>query len=189
MEVTLEEMLNRGASQVSVDTITRAAGMAKGNFYRYFSDKRELVDALIHPVAVEVRRAFRRAAVRLAYAKGESELQTAYSLLAAELISVALKNLDIVRFYLQEHRSPATPETIGLHELSQQLDEGAIRISEVALERRLLSVADVRVTALAMVGAAEHLALAYLSGRVPLDPIPSAAIVVQMVLSGIRGNK
>ena len=35
---------------VTIDEVAREAGMAKGNFYRYFRDKADLVEAVIEPV-------------------------------------------------------------------------------------------------------------------------------------------
>src|SRR5690606_22304465 len=43
--------LEHGIEQASIDDIARAAGMAKGNFYRYFDDKGALVAAILRPLA------------------------------------------------------------------------------------------------------------------------------------------
>src|SRR4051812_4080972 len=53
----LELFLTRGLSEVTVDDIVARARVAKGSFYRYFTDKEALVDALVAPAAAEFRAA------------------------------------------------------------------------------------------------------------------------------------
>ena len=43
----MRAFLERGIESVSIDDITREAGVAKGSFYRYFADKDALVGAVI----------------------------------------------------------------------------------------------------------------------------------------------
>ncbi|MFA9471265.1 MAG: helix-turn-helix domain-containing protein, partial [Deltaproteobacteria bacterium] len=51
IEAGLSLFLERGIEAVTIDEVAREAGMAKGNFYRYFRDKADLVEAVIEPVA------------------------------------------------------------------------------------------------------------------------------------------
>src|SRR5438105_9860829 len=52
--------LARGIESVSIDEITRDAGVAKGSFYRYFDDKTALVEHLFAHARAEIEAAFAR---------------------------------------------------------------------------------------------------------------------------------
>ena len=66
----------------------------------------------------------------------------------------------------------------------RELEDAAIRLTEVAVEHGLLRVSDPRVSALAVVGAVEQLAIATLRGRLDTPPAEIAQIVVGMVQIG-----
>jgi hypothetical protein len=88
--------------------------------------------------------------------------------------------------YLQERRAPATPSRQGISDLAKELDDRAIALSEVAVKRGLLAVSDPRVSALAVSGAVESLALAALRKQFPMDPLETANTLISLVLDGIR---
>ncbi len=182
----LELFLARGVESVSIDEIAREAGMAKGNFYRYFDDKRALVDHLLAPVAAEVRTAMRKCAVSLGRASDPAAMGLAYAMLAMELAQATSSRLDVVRLYLQENRAPATPSTAGVRALADELADGAVKLTIAAVDRGLLDVADPRVSGLAVVGATEQLAISVLRGQLDAPPLEVGRIVVGMVLDGIR---
>ncbi len=181
----LELFLEKGVASVTIDEIATLAGTAKGNFYRYFDDKRSLLDAIVEKPAAEVRKAMRRCAVSLGKANSDGELTAAYTELAGALASVAMKHLAVMRLYLQENRAPTTTETEGLHALARELEDVAVHLTEVATQRGLLRATDPRVTALVVVGAVEQLTLAMLRGGLAIPPAKTAQIVVEMVLHGV----
>ncbi|MCB9601194.1 MAG: TetR family transcriptional regulator [Sandaracinus sp.] len=186
LDASLKLFLERGVEAVSIDEIAREAGMAKGNFYRYFDDKRAIVDHLLAPVATEVRTAMRKCAVSLGRASDPSAMGLAYAMLAMELAQATTSRLDVVRLYLQENRTPATTSTAGVRALADELSDGAVKLTEAAVERGLLEVSDPRVSGLAVVGAIEQLALSVLRGQLDAPPLEVGRIVVSMVLDGIR---
>ena len=65
---------------------------------------------------------------------------------------------------------------------------GAIHLTDVAVSHDLLRVSDPRVSALAVVGAVEQIALAVLRGELDAHGDEIARIVVSMVLDGIRAR-
>jgi AcrR family transcriptional regulator len=184
----LELFLERGVEPVTIDELAKAAGMAKGNFYRYFDDKRALVDAILAPVAGEVRTAMRRGLVTLGRAESSDDMTTAYAGLALELAALAMPQMPVVQLYLQENRSPPTVATGGIRALGNEMEQGAMALTDVAVSHGLLRVSDPRVSALAVVGAVEQLALAVLRGTLDARPEEIARIVVGMVLDGIRAK-
>ncbi len=184
----LRLFLARGIGPVTIDELAKEAGMAKGNFYRYFSDKGALVGAILGPVAREVRRVMRRCAVSVGRAKNTNELMGAYAQMAFGLAQAGLSQPGVVQLYLQENRTPPTPATSHVNDLSAELARGAIHLSQMAVDHGLLRVSDPRVSALAVVGAVEQLALSVVLRQLDAPPQEIARIVVSMVMDGIRAS-
>ena len=162
--------------------------MAKGNFYRYFRDKADLVEAVIEPVADTIRNAIRECDRKLRNAQGREDTVASYVLLGAGLAAAVAMYPDATRLYLQERRAPKVPSRQAISFLAQELDERAIALSEVAVDRGLLVVDDPRVSALAVIGAVETLALAALRNQFTLDPHRTMHTLIGLVLDGLRGT-
>ena len=186
MTAGLKLFLDRGISQVTIDDITREAGMAKGNFYRYFEGKKELVDAILQPIATNTRQAMRQCAIGIGKASDRASLEQTYGLLALSIATTALNHLGEVQLYLQEHRAPPVGAHVGVRALADELGEGAIKLTRIATDHGLLQVDDPRVSALAVVGAVEQLTLTFLRKDIDVPPDQIARIVINMVLEGIR---
>lgn len=187
LEAALRLFLEHGIEPVTVDEIASEAGMAKGNFYRYFQHKAELVGALVEPLATRMRQAMRRCGDALAGAETEGELSVAYETLAQSMAEATLAHPDLVRLYLQERRMPGgRGERAPIWELAEEMRAGAVRLTEVAVEHRLLRVSDPRISAYAVVGAAEELALAVMQARLDAPPDRIAGTLISLVLDGIR---
>lgn len=182
----LRLFLSNGIEGVTIDEVAREAGMAKGNFYRYFRDKADLVEAVVEPVTESARVAIRECDHMLRTADGRADTVSAYRHLGARLIATLAAHPDATCVYLQERRAPATAARQAISDLASELDERAIALSETAVERGLLSIRDPRVSALAVSGAVEALALASLRNQFPLDPLETANTLIGLVLDGIR---
>ncbi len=182
----LELFLKHGIEGVTIDEVAREAGMAKGNFYRYFRDKADLVEAVTEPVAEAARSALRECDSALRKANGREDTVEAYRHLGTKLVAILAMHPEATCVYLQERRAPATPARQSISELARELDDRAIALSEVAVERGLLAVNDPRVSALAVSGAVEALALAALRKQFPIDPLATANALIGLVLDGIR---
>ncbi len=179
--------LERGIEAVTVDDLARAAGMAKGNFYRYSQDKTDLVAAIMAEVGSEVRAALGACAEAVEQAHDPAVLTRAYEALAAALAAAMLGHLPAVRLYLQERRAPDVGARGPICRLAEEVEDGAIRLTEVAVDHGLLRVPDPRISALAVVGAVEELALAVVQGRLTAPPQEIGATLIHLVLSGLRG--
>jgi AcrR family transcriptional regulator len=188
LDAGLSLFLEHGLDAVTIDDITKRAGIAKGGFYRYFDDKAELVKAIIEPTASEFRTAMRRCALALGKAEGAAELTAAYLELAASVTSTAFRNKEAVRLYLQEHRAPTIGAREAMRRLALELERGAVHLSQAAVEHGLIVVADPRISALAVIGAVEQLALVVFRGDLDAPPDQIARVVVSMVLEGIRAR-
>ena len=184
-KAALALFLERGIEAVTIDEIARSAGVAKGSFYRYFDDKAALVAWLVDPVARQMRDAFARTEARLSAAKDRAGAYTAYQELALALVPLAIFHFDVVRLYLQESRAPSRGARAPIAALVQTVDEGSVRLSQVAVDHGLVAVDDPRITAFATVGAIEQLAMSVLRGRLDASPPEIVSTLIRMILDGV----
>lgn len=184
-KAALALFLERGIEAVTIDDIAHAAGVAKGSFYRYFDDKTALVAWLVDPVARQMRDALARTEARLGEAKDRAGAFAAYQELALALVPLAIFHFDVVRLYLQESRAPSRGARAPIAALVQAIDEGSVRLSEVAVAHGIVKVDDPRITAFATVGAIEQLAMSFLRGRLDAPPAEIVGTLIRMILDGV----
>ncbi|GAB5541133.1 MAG: TetR/AcrR family transcriptional regulator [Sandaracinaceae bacterium] len=178
--------LERGVDSVTIDDIASAAGTAKGNFYRYFTDKVDLVSAIVEPMASAVRDAFDHCEEGLEEAHDDPSLFAAYNRLAFGLIPVAVQHPDAVRLYLQESRAPAAGARKPIRDLADVIRARAVDLTQFAVDHDLLRIPDPRISALAVVGAVEQLTWSVLGEGLDTPPDQIAGTLISLVLSGIR---
>jgi AcrR family transcriptional regulator len=185
-EAAVPLFLDKGLEATTVDDITRAAGVAKGSFYRYFESKTQLVEALYAPVEQAVEQAMQRCHEALTKARTARQLNAAYAALAAELGTVWLTAPSLVRLYLQEARGPAAAAREPIRRLGEHLMSGSIALTETAHRQGLLRDLPPRVTAIAVIGAVEAMLVEHFERRSLGDPAAATSALITMVLDGIR---
>ena len=178
--------LERGIEAVTIDDVAREAGMAKGNFYRYFRDKADLVEAVIEPVAGTTREAVQACDDQLRQADSRDEAVSAYVELGNRLVGALAMHPDAMCLYLQERRAPATTARQAIADLATDLDHRAMTLSQVAVDRQLVAVSDPRVSAVAVLGAVEALALASVRNQIQMDPVKTTKSLISIVLEGLQ---
>ena len=186
VDAGLNLFLARGIEAVTIDEVAREAGMAKGNFYRYFRDKADLVDAVIEPVAATTRTALDECHAQLGKVDGQSDAVSAYTELGSRLVGALAMYPDAMCLYLQERRAPATTARQSISDLASDLDNRAMALSQMAADQKLVVVSDPRVSALAVLGAVEALALASVRNQIKMDPIETTKGLISIVLEGLR---
>jgi len=183
----LKLFLERGVENVTVDEIAKEAGTAKGNFYRYATDKRDLVDAIILPMATSFDDAFERCEMSTASARTTGELTSAYMRLAMDLFQAITREPDVALLYLQEARAPAIGARAPITTFERRVTERAVALTEHAHKHGLLRKVPPSVSALAVIGAVERLLVAQLRDRVFDNPADVVRTLVQLVMEGIAG--
>ena len=187
LQAALQLFLERGIESVPIDEIAARAGMAKGNFYRYFPNKAALVETLMIPLANPVREALKRCAQALQQAQKHEETLHAFSQLGAELIEIMLAQIGPLRLFLQECRGPDSGARAPVRRLADELHDHAVELTRIAMQRGLLRQDDPRITSTAVVGAAEALVLGVLQGRIDnVEPLRIVDSLVRMVIDGLR---
>ncbi|HEX6245131.1 MAG TPA: helix-turn-helix domain-containing protein [Polyangiales bacterium] len=178
--------LQRGIEDVSIDDITRQAGVAKGSFYRYFPSKEALVRAMLAPSHERVVSAFERAEEQLKTGTSEADLNRAYLRLGRELLLALLGSPNITRLYLQESRAPAVHARVPVRELETEVARLALRVTEAAFSQGLIRKAPPQVSTLAVIGAAERLLTAYFDGTLEVEPAVAVQALVEIILRGMQ---
>jgi AcrR family transcriptional regulator len=186
IDAGLSLFLARGIEAVTIDEVAREAGMAKGNFYRYFRDKADLVEAVIEPVAATTRQALDECHKRLTRVGDRNEAMSAYAELGNRLVGALAMYPDAMCLYLQERRAPATTARQAISDLAAELDNRAVALSQAAVDQNLVAVSNPQVSALAVLGAVEALALASVRNQVQMDPIETTKSLISIVLEGLR---
>lgn len=185
-DAALGEFLERGVERVTVDEITKAAGVAKGSFYRYFEDKSQVVEALFGPLRREIEVALIECAEALKQARTPQALGSAYQTLAMAMGQAALREPRLVKLYLQECRGPAEGARAPIRALRDEINGAAVKLTRVAHESRLLRDLPHKITALAVVGAVETLLIGFFEGEELGSPTEATQALVSMVLDGVR---
>lgn len=186
LEAAQELFLGAGIEGVSIDDITRQAGVAKGSFYRYFASKEELVRALLAPARERVVSAFERCEQGLTDGESDADLNRAYLRLGRELLVALLGSPGVTRLYLQESRAPAVHARVPVRELENEVARLALRVTEAAFSRGLIRRTPPEVSTLAVIGAAERLLTAYFDGVLEVEPALAVQGLVNLVLNGMR---
>src|SRR5688572_11215815 len=182
-------LLAGGVESVTIDQIVDAAGVAKGSFYRYFDDKRQLVETLFEPLAEAIRTAFTECDRALDELDDPAQLPALYLRLAARLAAQVGPRPDLIRLYLQENRSPAVGARAPIRALADEISSRAVALSTKARDRGLLTDSDPRVGALTTIGASERLLFGFLSGENIGAPRAVPGTLINMILDGVRRRR
>lgn len=180
--------LQNGIEGVAIDDIISRAAMAKGNFYRYFEDKRSLVDALISPVRLALVEILTTCEKALAAARNDQELMDGYQNAALGLAGIWVEYVDVVRLYVQESRAANVGARAPVCALAGELAEWAYKLTLAAESHGLLRKVNARVTSVAVLGAVERLIFEALRGAPADTPIASGEALISMVIDGLRPN-
>ena len=178
--------LERGIEGATVDAIVERAGVSKGSFHRYFRDKEHLVHTLFEPVDAAFVTATDRCDVALRAARTDAALDAAYQRLASDLIPVLFSQPDVLRLYLQESRGPAVGARRPVTALAATVATRSIALTRAARNHAQLRSLPPAITALVVVGAAERLLFAALSGDPIGDPALIGRTLISLVLDGVR---
>ncbi len=184
LDAALSLFLGKGVESVSIDEIVRSVGIAKGSFYNYFSNKTELVEALLAGVSQKVRNAYDRCRDAVSGAQSELELLAAYTGMGASLMQLIDSEEPIMRLYLQENRAPAVGARVPICALSQEIVQRTVELTELAVAKNLLRPVHPQVTALAVVGAVERLQHAWFDGQLEGE---SGSLVQELILLVLQG--
>ena len=178
--------LERGIEAVSVDDIMQAAQMAKGSFYRYYTDQTALVDDLMAPTRDLMTNALETCSRELDTAPSREAMVKAYARIGDVLATLLMEQPGPVRLFLQESRAPAQGARRPIIDLSRKVAGYAIEMTKTAQRHGFLKPIPVAVSALTVVGAAERLLLAVLHEEDIGNVLEVPAVLTRLILDGLR---
>ena len=185
-DAALKLFLERGLEKVTIDDIVKAAGIAKGSFYRYFEDKEALVATIIAPMANQFLGALSQCASEVEQAQKIEAQKEIYLNLAETLAGVIMASPDVLRLYLQEKRGPLQGAARPIRETAQAIGRLALETTEKAHRHGLLKPIPAEVSTLVVVGAVEELLFQMLSGTVEENWMALPAAVADLIFYGLR---
>jgi len=185
-DAALELFLADGIEAVTIEDITTRAGVAKGSFYRYFDDKVAIVESVFAPVYAAVVDSFDKSLGAIARASTPGEAAAAYEVLAEGLVGLILHQGDAALLYLQENRGPSRGARAPVIRIADVLVEKAISHTEAVRSHGLLMPFPSELSALAVIGAAERLLYAALSGQLKTEALEVPGLLTSLILDGIR---
>ncbi len=185
----LRLFLQYGVEAVTIDQIVDGAQTAKGSFYRYFRDKSDLVEAVVAPLADEVRRSFERCATALRAEENAADLPQHYQALGEDLFRIVLHYPEVVRLYLHEARGPKSGARVPIVKLAEDVLDSATLLSDIAREQGLLRPLAGRLSAIVVVGAVDLLLTRLFAGDDISPVIEMPSKLVSLVLDGVRAEQ
>lgn len=185
-DAALVLFLERGIEAVTIEDITDGAGVAKGSFYRYFDDKTALVESMFLPMYTAVQESFDASLKAIDVAKTREEVAASYEVLAGGLVLIILNQADTALLYLQENRGSGRGARAPVIKLAKLLSEKAIEHTARVREHGILKPFAAELSTLVVIGAAERLLYAVLSGELKGEPLEMPGQLITLILDGIR---
>lgn len=184
-DAAVHMFLEKGIEATTIDDITTSAGVAKGSFYRYFSDKEHLVQTLLDPLIADLEAAFRTCQTELESTRTADRMMAVYGDLGAELTHLLLERSHIVKIYLQESRGPHVGARRPVCEAAALITTHAIALTHVAHQHGLLRPFPAAISARTVVGAAERLLLAVFDEEDIGDLMEAPEALASLILHGL----
>lgn len=183
-DAALELFLSDGYAGCSVERIAAAVGIARGTFYLYFPDKRALFEVFCERMYGPLVASLEASAQQLKAAGSSEEQRLMYLQMSFSLAGCLEQARPMMPLHFREKWS-AGPSGEVVGEWIARLEAIAIDILDDAKARKLVRELDTTTVAMAIVGAAERLIWAWLSGDERLDPDRATLEVANVFFSGI----
>lgn len=180
----LAAFLGEGYDRASIERIAEAAGVARGTFYLYFTDKLALFDAVMDEWFVPILGVLDDTGEALLEAHDPAGALEVYRGMATGLAIVGLAHRDAVEVALREsRRSGEAGASLRRREL--EMLERVTRFTDLALERELIHTTAPRLVGLVVFGAVERLFYEVICGTDLGDATIAAQEVLRLFASAL----
>ena len=182
----LELFIQEGYARCSVEKIVAATGIARGTFYLYFKDKEALFETLAERLYSPLFEILQDHRTALAEARNTGQQQALYMQMAWSMVEqvVQLQPLAMLHFRAAWDAGPAGEI---VRTWRTRIETLARDILVDATQRGFVRPQDPTIVAMAIVGASERLAWAWLSGDGNLDKDRVATELSDLFWKGIHG--
>jgi AcrR family transcriptional regulator len=176
----------KGYHAATVDDITRAAGVAKGTFYLYFQEKREIYYELVRSFLQHVKDIGASVAREV---KTPADFYARCEHAAHELLRVFIEHYSLARLAYRESMSLDAELERMLREFYRDLARVEADNVRLGIELGLFRPVDPLIAAYAHIGMVERVALGLLGERdpsAPHDPQHVVRELLSMAFEGLR---
>ncbi|HTM22614.1 MAG TPA: TetR/AcrR family transcriptional regulator [Kofleriaceae bacterium] len=173
---------SRGYHATTVDDITRAAGVAKGTFYLYFDEKREIYYEVIRTFMQLIKDIGSSIA---ATSSDPRDLFARAERAARELMQVFLDNRELARLAYRESMGLDPELERMIAHFYREIAQVAARNIEVAIELGLIRRVDPLITAYAHIGMVERVLMAMVDDPDRFDPDRVVAELMRLSWEGL----
>jgi AcrR family transcriptional regulator len=173
----------RGYHETTVDDITRAAGVAKGTFYLYFDEKREIYYELVRTFLQHVKDIGASVAREVRTAQ---EFYDRCEQAAGELLRVFREHYSLARLAYRESMSLDAELERMLREFYRDLAQVEADNIRLGIELGLFRPVDPLICAYAHIGMVERVALGFLVEEKPPAPEHVVRELLGIAFEGLR---
>lgn len=173
----------KGFEAASISEIARRANVSDGLIYRYFTDKRALLMAVLGQFYKHVIEDLEEAVGR------EDGFERQFRALVATHIRVFSSDPEICRLFLTEVRVANNYRDSEIYKMNRQYTSILVRITQVGIDDGIVSPdVDPRMLRDLLFGGIEHFAWRHINDAGSVDLELGAVRIAEMLLSGIFGR-
>ena len=183
IDAAREVFSRKGYHEATVDDITRAAGVAKGTFYLYFHEKREIYYELVRSFLQHVKDIGASVARKV---HTPHEFFARCEQAANELVRVFMEHQKLARLTYRESMSLDPELERLLREFYRDLAHVEADNIRVGIELGLFRAVDPLICAYAHIGMVERVALALLHESSPPEPKHVVRELLSIAFEGLK---
>jgi AcrR family transcriptional regulator len=170
----------KGYASASITDIAQAANISDGLIYKYFENKRDLLERVL-TVFYETTIADLETKV----AKGKSFNERLY-ILVSEHLSVFVADIDLCRLFISEVRTASNYRGSSIQQLNRRYTSVLIKIVDKGIaDGEIQPDLDPRLVRDMLFGAIEHSSWRHVRGIRPLDVPRIARAMTDILLNGL----
>jgi TetR/AcrR family transcriptional regulator, fatty acid metabolism regulator protein len=173
----------KGYEETSITEIARAAEVSDGLIYKYFSNKRDLLE---HVLRAFYERVIEDLAAKVARGKGFREQ---LYILISEHLSTFVAERNLCRLFISEVRIASDYRGSAIQQLNRRYTSILINmVEEAEASGEIPKKVDPRVVRDMLFGAIEHSAWRHTIGKRPIDVENMARAITDIFLTGLCPN-
>ncbi len=170
----------KGYETTSITEIARAAEVSDGLIYKYFANKRDLLE---HVLRAFYERIIEDLAAKVARGKGFAEQ---LYILISEHLSTFVAERDLCRLFISEVRIASDYRGSAIQQLNRRYTSILIEMVDAAVASGEIAASiDPRVVRDMLFGAIEHAAWRHTIGKRPIDVTAIARAMTDIFLNGL----
>src|SRR3954467_2309947 len=174
----------KGYSSASITNIAQAADISDGLIYKYFTNKRDLLERVLTAFYEQTI-----ADLETKVAKGKTFEERLY-ILVSEHLATFVADIDLCRLFISEVRTASDYRGSAIQQLNRRYTSVLLKIVDQAIaEGEVRPDVDPRLGRDMLFGAVEHSSWRHINGSRPLDLPRTARSMTNVLLGGLSLRK